>query len=189
MHPKTAIRRALAALLRDPVPGSEPPVHPTAAGGRVFATGGFPVPADDAPALLVRAGEDRRADDRSSGLAGPVRRRLGLTVRARAGGEDAEAVVEALCLEVETAVLAAPVLGGLVESIRWEVTDAVETEGETGAASAVMSFAAVYHSHLPPPDGGAVPTRVFWSEVPRVGAPHEDSYQEVQDGILPEVAP
>lgn len=190
MHPRQAIRHALRDHLGAPVPDTDPPVHRTAAGARVFLARSLPVPAEQLPAILVFTPADARDLAWPIHDNGPVRRILTLMVEASAAGDDADDTVDLVCIQVERALRLNPALGGLVESLRWHGT-VLEPggQGEGGVVTARMTWQAVYYTLPPPEPDGVVPVAVYGSWAPEIGPPHADDYDAITDGRIPEIDP
>lgn len=186
IHPRQAIRHALRGHLGNPVPGSDPPVHRTAAGDRVFLARTLPVPADALPAILVFTPADARDLAWPIHDNGPVRRILTLMVEASAGGGNADDTVDMVCIQVEQALRLDPALGGLVESLRWHST-VLEPAGQDGVATARMTWQAVYYTLPPEEPDGVPPVAVYGSWAPEIGPPHLDDYQDITGGHIPEI--
>lgn len=182
--PRAAIRAAVQQALQGPDDGTAPP---TDAGRKVYASRAVPIARRLLPAILVYTRDERRDQDVG---AGAVRRLLDVVVETAAQGADADAQVDRLSAQVETALAAAPTLGGAVESITWQATEAdYDGEGAQTLAAARLDFQAVYYT-LPAEEAEPpLPSGVYVSWAPDIGIPHEPDYVDVEVSPLPDIVP
>jgi hypothetical protein len=192
MHPRTAIRKAIRAVLatpETPVDGEGQalaPVYPTPAGANVFDTRTAPITPRVMPAALVYVQADRIDGDAPyQQPGGPLRRILTVAVEAAAAGEDADDDVDALCERIEAALDASMNLGGLCETIQLQGTTLEPVgDGAQFFMVALMEFEVVYWTAAEDEDG-VVPTKVYGSWAPDIGTPNEPLYRELSADLPP----
>lgn len=146
LHPRQEIRQALVAALK----GTADP-RPTAAGDRVFETRFVPWRTQQLPAISVYAtSEPIREGSKETApreLTRDVRMVVDVVVAA---ADDADDALDALCLQVETALHADPTLGGKASDCVLEDTE-LGTIADSGRpmAAAQLTYVATYITGAP----------------------------------------
>jgi hypothetical protein len=121
LHPRQEIREALVAALT----GTADP-RPTAAGERVFETRFVPWRTAQLPAISVYATAEQVEEGSKSTAPRELTRWVSMTVDAVVvASENADDELDALCLEIETAIHADPTLAG-------KASDCILTSTELG---------------------------------------------------------
>ncbi|KAA5603236.1 hypothetical protein F1188_19850 [Roseospira marina] len=183
LTPRETIRCAVRTALR----GADDARPATDAGRTVFASRCTPLAPRLLPAILVYTQSDRRDRDRGGGV---IQRHLDVVVEVAAQGEAADATVDRLSMQVEAALDADPTLGGAVQSIAWESSEAdYDGEGAQATAGLRLTFTAVYATVPPDGDDGPLPAGVYASWAPDIGPPHEPDYVDLAETFLPDVRP
>jgi hypothetical protein len=176
-HPRNQIRDAVRTRLAGGTPRTE-------AGDRVHVNRTTPLFAKALPAILVYA-RDERFDGTPDGPGGPTRRVLDLAIEIVASGEHADAQVDRIAAEVETAFEEDDTLGRLVESMRLLRTEIdVDGDGDTPVVVARLGYEVVYWTVREAAGEGAVPTDLRLKIFSPFGPPVEPEYQSLTDLML-----
>jgi hypothetical protein len=140
-HGRKEIRDAVAQLLTD---------ADTAAEERVFKSRSVPLGRLQLPALTVYTLEETVDPESAQTAPRDLRRNLALVIEGAVEGATADDDMDALALEVETALHADPTFGGLAtDSLLESTTLDVKPEGEKLVGILSMVYAVVYHSSAP----------------------------------------
>lgn len=139
-HPRQEIRHAVAAQL----------TGKTAAGGRVFRTRKVPYQGVELPALAVYTLEESVEDDGDSAPR-ELQRSIQLAVEGVVEGtEDVDDALDALALEVETALHADDTFGGKASDSMLSSTELdVFEDGERTVGLVRLVYAVTYYSTAP----------------------------------------
>lgn len=136
LHPRTAIRKGVAALLRGR----------TSAGQRVFASRVAPFMARELPAIGVYTTEED-ADDGETSPRRYTRNPLVVVQIVVESDQDAEDLLDALALEVEQLLLPDPSWGGLADDSLFTKAETFLVEGgRSDYACHAMTWRAEYQS-------------------------------------------
>lgn len=119
----------------------------SATGARVYPTRTYPVDVDSLPALCVYTLSEESSVD-SLGTNRGLSRRLDLIVEAVARvNATLDDTLDAIALEIETAIAADPTLGGLAKDCTLASTRiAVRGEAEKETGAAVLTYSVTYRT-------------------------------------------
>lgn len=146
LHPRQEIREALVAALK----GTADP-RPTAAGERVFETRFVPWRTAQIPAISVYATAEQVGEGSKATAPRELTRLVSMTVDAVvAANAQADDALDALCLQIETAIHADPTLGDKASDCILASTDlGTITDGDRPMAAAQLVFEVTYITGAP----------------------------------------
>ena len=135
IHARTQIKEAVIALLKDN----------TSAGDNVFSSRIYAINEPKLPALLVYT-KPETVGEQSISYPRTQHRELTVTIEIYVkSNSDVDDAADALALEIEQLIAAAPQLGGLVKDMVLDNTDIKYLdEGEKPIAVAILTYAVLY---------------------------------------------
>lgn len=143
LHQRKIIRDAVVALL----------LGHTTADERVHASRDIPLRRNELPAVLVYTTEEPVESDSATTAPRELTRRLRLEIAgivAPEPGERVDDALDALALEIETAMDADPFLGGACgDSILENTTISLRPDGETNMGVVALSYRVTYRTLAP----------------------------------------
>jgi hypothetical protein len=149
-----------------------------------------PAELDDLPAMTVYTPHEVVDEDASDVASEPdnpghLKRQLHLAVEIIAAGDDGEAQLDAIALQVEQAFDGDPTIGGLVEdSMLSETEIGFVSTAEKMLAVARLMYTITYYTptRTAAPSAGVLPSAVYGSLVPKIGAAHVADYKDLTAG-------